>query len=108
MENKTLKIDGIEYIRKDIIKSKVKLTEFQLETSDNYKVIAFGSARLKDGNWIMTKISTRLLQRAIDALKAIDCNEVAIIWTKDNPLILGSIKGNNASGIFIAPRVGND
>lgn len=77
--------------------------------NDDNNVLGVGKCKLQ-GEWIRTKVSINLLQRALKVLQILDYENkdasVSLVWTKDYPLILGTVneKKMEVTGVILAPR----
>ena len=73
---------------------------------DSLNVVGMGGAKLQ-GQWIRARFRVEHLVRVIKALEILELEKVDLIYSKNNPLILGKLdeKKNTASGIMLAPIV---
>lgn len=73
---------------------------------DPSNVFGLGTAQLT-GEWVSSRISLDLLKRALTILEKLGNNSVDIVFTKDHPVIFGTLEANKqkVSGVIMAPRV---
>ena len=114
---KELTVDGKVYVLKTehekLLKKadktdypKLNLTEFHVDKS---LCLGIGSAKLS-GDWVKSRFTIDLIKKAMKVLEALGEDTVDIVFTKDHPVIFGTIKEGRktVAGVIVAPRVGED